>query len=784
MKLGTLFGNNSSLQQVLEQAIDAVVTIDHNNLVTYFNPAAETLWGYDKSEVIGQNVKMLVPSEFRADHDDFVDANRRTGQNKIVGTSRDVEVQRKDGSRIWGALSLSKVEIGGKKQYTAFVRDITAAKNEQEIINQTLSQALDAVVTIDENNLVTFYNPSAEKLWGYRAEEVIGKNVKMLVPHEIQSRHDQFVNSNRSTGVDKIVGTNREVQVFTKTGEQKWASLSLSKVDLGSKILYTAFLKDVTAEVAQRARVRLLSLVADETDNSVIITGPDRLIEYVNPGFTKLTGYSLEEVQGRKPGDFLQGEGTSQETVARISQKLKDHEPFYEEILNYSREGEPYWISLAINPVFNESGELQNFVSIQANVTHTKLASLEFDYKLQAIGKVNVAADFDLAGSLIDANELAISSMECSSISELKSSTFGKLSSEVLSSCLSGQAVQNEFRYESKTGEEVWIDGAFSPIFDSLGTVTKISLFAQVATYRKQMISRVSHVLEDLSTGGLDGRVHGEFGSEFNVLRDNLNKSMDQLSETLKAVSSSTHQIASSASEITRGNADLSARTEAQASSLEETSSSMEEMTVTVKQTADNANHANELAGAAKAKATEGGEVVRQAVDSMAEILESSKQINDIIGVIDEIAFQTNLLALNAAVEAARAGEQGRGFAVVAGEVRTLSQRSAEAAKEIKDLIRDSVTKAETGSSYVNRSGETLTEIEAAVEKVASMIQDVTTAAVEQNNGISQINQAITKMDEMTQQNAALVEETASASQLMSEEAGSLGKQIGFFRFS
>jgi methyl-accepting chemotaxis protein len=207
----------------------------------------------------------------------------------------------------------------------------------------------------------------------------------------------------------------------------------------------------------------------------------------------------------------------------------------------------------------------------------------------------------------------------------------------------------------------------------------------------------------------------------------------------------------------------------------------MEEMTSTVKQSSENASEANTLAAEAKSKAQAGGKVVEDAVHAMSEILDSSNKINDIIGVIDEIAFQTNLLALNAAVEAARAGEQGRGFAVVAGEVRTLSQRSAAAAKEIKDLIRDSVSKVESGSTLVNQSGETLADIVSAVDRVATMINDVNNAAIEQNAGISQINQAVTQMDEMTQQNAALVEETSAASRSMSEEANSMASMISFF---
>ncbi|CZF80776.1 Oxygen sensor protein DosP [Grimontia celer] len=239
-------------EQVLRQAIDAVVSIDADNNVTFFNPAAEELWGYSADEVLGNNVRMLVPDEFQANHDNYVNNNRRTGKDKIVGNARELEMQRKDGSRIWVNFSLSKVDIGGNIGYTAFVRDISAQRTAQESINQTLSQALDAVVTIDENNIVTFFNPAAEMLWGYSAEEVIGQNVKLLVPPEIQSNHDALVNSNRTTGKDKIVGSSREVPIHRKDGQVYYGLLSLSKVKIDGKTLYTAFVKDVTAQVQQR----------------------------------------------------------------------------------------------------------------------------------------------------------------------------------------------------------------------------------------------------------------------------------------------------------------------------------------------------------------------------------------------------------------------------------------------------------------------------------------------------------------------------------------------------
>lgn len=240
------------LNQTLEQALDAVVSINERNNITFFNRAAESLWGYSRQEVLGKNVKMLVPDMIQSQHDKFINANRKTGQDKIVGTCREVEIQRKDRSKIWGSLSLSKIKVGDALHYTAFVKDITQERENREIINQTLEQAIDAVVTIDKNNLITFYNQSAEKLWGYNKEEVIGKNVKMLVPHIHQSKHDDYVNNNRRSGVDKIVGTSREVLIERKDGQHLYAILSLSKIQSANHIGYTAFVRNVTAERESR----------------------------------------------------------------------------------------------------------------------------------------------------------------------------------------------------------------------------------------------------------------------------------------------------------------------------------------------------------------------------------------------------------------------------------------------------------------------------------------------------------------------------------------------------
>ncbi|WP_254458759.1 methyl-accepting chemotaxis protein [Xanthomonas sacchari] len=295
-------------------------------------------------------------------------------------------------------------------------------------------------------------------------------------------------------------------------------------------------------------------------------------------------------------------------------------------------------------------------------------------------------------------------------------------------------------------------------------------------------LQSLSSLLRSIAAGDLTARMHGDFQGVFATMRDDANTTAEQLTTIVGGIQNAATSINAAASEIASGNDDLARRTEQQAASLEETAASMEELTSTVKQNAEHARQANQLAGGAATVASQGGSVVGKVVETMSGIEASSKKIADIISVIDGIAFQTNILALNAAVEAARAGEQGRGFAVVASEVRTLAQRSANAAKEIKDLIADSVSRVTEGSVLVDQAGKTMQEIVSSVQRVTDIMGEISAASQEQSSGIEQVNHTITQMDEVTQQNAALVEEATAAARSMEEQAGQLSQAVAVFK--
>jgi methyl-accepting chemotaxis protein len=369
--------------------------------------------------------------------------------------------------------------------------------DEIERLNQILEQCLDAVVSINAANEVVFFNAAAERLWGCPREQVLGVSMNQLVPQAIRSHHDELVDRNRRGAPNKIVGTSREVLMETMDGREVWVNLSLTKTNLGGGIGYTAFVKDITAEKAQRDRIALLSLVADETDNSVIITDNQGIIEYVNPGFTKLTGYGAEEAIGRKPGHLVQGPNTNPETRARINQNLRAAKPFYEEILNYDKSGDPYWVSLTVNPIFGDDGKVRQFVSINANIDQTKQQAIESDVRLNTISATNLVMEFSPEGQLIYGNDVTLRAFGVEHLDQVAASLSPLkkfVSSATWQAVRDGQSASCELKVP--VGDRVVrLDVSISPVADFEGRLAKILAYGEDVSERNALIENSHHAM-------------------------------------------------------------------------------------------------------------------------------------------------------------------------------------------------------------------------------------------------------------------------------------------------
>jgi methyl-accepting chemotaxis protein len=432
----------------------------------------------------------------------------------------------------------------------------------------------------------------------------------------------------------------------------------------------------------------------------------------------------------------------------------------------------------------------------------------ELNAKVAAISRSQAVIEFRLDGTIITANENFLRAMDyrLSDIVGRHHSMFvdseyakGGEYQTFWERLRRGEYLADKFRRLGRGGKEVWIQASYNPLLGISGRPFKIVKFATDITAvenerraneverearaaeQVRVVQTVASGLRNIASGNLAASLAEAFAGEYEQLRTDFNLAAAKLRDTMKSVQGATSGISNGASEISQATDDLSRRTEQQAASLEETAAALEEITATVKKTAQNAKDASAIVTSAKGAAQEGGRVVESAIAAMSQIEQSSKQITDIIGVIDEIAFQTNLLALNAGVEAARAGDAGKGFAVVASEVRALAQRSSEAAREIKTLIKVSGEHVGAGVKHVGESGRALKRIVDQVVEINALVSEMALAAQQQSTGIEEVNTAVTQMDQVTQQNAAMVEQSTAAARNLAGDTAELSHLVSFF---
>ena len=518
---------------------------------------------------------------------------------------------------------------------------------------------------------------------------------------------------------------------------------------------------------------------------------PNGEILRANDKFLAALGYSASEIIGRHHSMFVAKDYASGDAYRAFWSDLAAGKSSSGEFRRYGKGGTSIWIEASYCPILDARGRVSSVVKLAAVTTGAKMKAIENQCILDAVSRSQGVISFMPDGTIIEANDNFLQV-----VGYRRDEIIGKhhrmfvaptdANSQAYAAfwrrLASGEFVAQEFRRFGKGGREILIQAAYNPVFDFDGKVVKVTKMVFELSQRMESIHRLGSALTRLATGDLSHTIDVPLVETMDTLRLDYNGAIEKLHASIVRVADAGQGILRSAAEISQSADELSSRTEQQAASLQQTTSSIVSITETGKKAAEGASQASDVVSKAKSDAENTGAVVRKTIDAMSAIEKSAQQINQIIGVIDEIAFQTNLLALNAGVEAARAGEAGRGFAVVASEVRALAQRSADAAKEIKGLISTSSTQVAEGVELVAETGKALERILVQVNDINKVVVDIASGAQEQATGLAQVNAAINQMDQATQQNAAMVEESTAASHSLAQEANQLADTISQFR--
>jgi methyl-accepting chemotaxis protein len=655
-----------------------------------------------------------------------------------------------------------------------------------------------AVIEFDLNGNILTANDNFLKVMDYKLEEIQGKHHSIFVAADY-AKSAEYKNfwmrlgrGEYDSGQYKRVG---------KNGKEVWIQASYNPIFIDEHpVKVVKYATDITADVIRNADYAG-QLAAIGKSQAVIEFALDGTILNANANFLNVLGYSLEEVKGKHHRIFVDSAYQNSNEYRQFWEKLNRGEFDAGQYKRITKSGGEVWIQASYNAIMDANNKPFKVVKYATDITAEKMRNADYSGQLAAIGKSQAVIEFGLDGTVLNANENFLNVLGYS-LADIKGKHHSMLvepeyakSSEYRDFWLRlgrGEYDAGQYKRIGRGGREVWIQASYNPIMDANNKPFKVVKYATDITEQinnanamQLTVDQVQVVVKEAVDGDLTCRIDltGKTGL-LATMCEGINSIIENMHDIVAELKSTAEEISTGANEIASGNNDLSSRTEQQAANLEETASSMEELTSTVKLNADNAKQGNILATQASSVASQGGELILQVVSTMSSINESSQKISDIIGVIDGIAFQTNILALNAAVEAARAGDQGRGFAVVASEVRTLAQRSANAAKDIKGLISDSVKKIENGNTLVSKSGETMKEIVGAIKRVNDIMAEISAASSEQSTGIEEVTTAVSQMDEMTQQNAALVEEAAAAAESLQAQAGQLAQRVAQFRLT
>lgn len=775
-----------------------VLELDGNGNITHVNKNFTKATGYHLTSLHNKHHRILLSRAESTSHDyqafwqDLQSGKSQSGTFKIHGDQ---------GQTVWmiGYYAPVKHPNQPLMKVVAYLTDVTEDKNktinleaEDKGINSVMG-----IVDLAPNTEILEVNEIFSSALGYQPHEMIGRKITDFMRDE--DKHNSEFESKWEELKNGTV-LSRQIRRVAKNGKLNYFHANYFPVlDQAGKVSKVESYVIPINDTIKTGLEHQSQINAIDKSLAVIEFDLNGNVLKINNNFSQVMGYTSNEIVGKHHKQLVPDEIKNSSDYQQFWHELSQGK--YQEGIfkRLTKEGKEVWLQATYNPIFDLNGEPYKVVKFASDVTIQKNLALDNQNQFNAINRSLGIIEFNLDGTIRLVND-NFAQVTGYSPQEL----IGKHHSVLVPAKIKqsreyqqfwqdlnqGEFRAGEFEREGKHGKNIWLNASYNPIMDESGKPYKVVKFAADITPQKQAEFALSHAVEEVKTL-IDGAKNGDLSvrlslvdkeGDISVLCESVNALVDNITEVISQVKESTETIATAASQIASGNSNLSQLTEDQASSLEKTAAKMEELTTTVKHNSQNAMHASQLAMSASEVAGKGGAAVSEVVNTMNAINDSAKQIEEIISVIDGIAFQTNILALNAAVEAARAGEQGRGFAVVAGEVRTLAQRSASAAKEIKELITDSVNKTKEGTMQVENAGATMTEIVSSVKSVTDIIAEITSASIAQTSGLELIHDSITSVDEATQQNAALVEEAAAAAESLFDQANQLTHLVSLFR--
>ncbi|XOV91665.1 MAG: PAS domain S-box protein [Bacteroidota bacterium] len=703
-----------------------------------------------------------------------------------------------------------KHESNGKHDSELQAR-IKELEQELHSKNESINQAVDSIIVIDNDKKVNFYNKAAERMFGFTPDEVIGQNVKMLVPIEHRQNHDSYVDNNLRTGVNKVVGQGRDLEMTRKDGSKFWGNLSLSKVQTANGVNYTAFIKDITEDrKAKQAASNIKSAV--DTGWASIEFDPQGNILDANENFIKTLGYtSLSEIKGQHHRIFCDPEYVSSNLYRQFWTDLGNGRTQSGEFKRISKDGKDIWINASYTPVTDEEGKVIKVIKIANNINEMVKARIQADAVKAAVDTGWASIEFDPEGNILAANENFLEHMKYNSLDEIVGHhhrifcppqiTNSPAYTQFWKDLANGRIQKGEYQRVTKSGEETWLNASYTPIKDARGKVFKVIKIASPLP-----ALQVKEVLKALSEGDLTKEITVEYEGYVKEMADavetasgNLNKLMAGINELANLVAASSEEMTTKGEEMKGSTGEMSSAIQQMAEGVQDQSQQVDEISKlldnvlnSARDMALRAEKINKAAEEGKKSSTAGTETIQSVVESMTEIQASaevtSKSINTLtnrseeiartLNVITDIASQTNLLALNAAIEAARAGDAGRGFAVVAEEIRKLAEDSRNSAQEIEKVINEvqkdidladkSITGMEKSVKTGNKASKDAEAVFQVIDKSSSEMYElsgeISKSANAQEDAINGAVKAVEKIVVVSEETASGTEQIASSS--------------------